>query len=77
MMNDVQTVLNKLADESPGITDPFEKLGHIVALLTMRAIGCDDIADDPVLLEKSVQWYLVIKKSATPMVRKHLLYPPN
>jgi sterol 14-demethylase len=70
MINDVQTVLNKLGDEAPGIIDPFEDLGHIVALMTMRAIGCDDIADDPILLEKSVYWYLVIKNSATPMVRK-------
>lgn len=69
MINDVQTVLNKLSDEAPGIMDPFESLGHIVTLLTMRAIGCDDIADDPVLLEKSMHWYEVIHKAATPMVK--------
>jgi hypothetical protein len=69
MINDVQTVLNQLADDAPGIMDPFESIGHIVTLLTMRAIGCDDIADDPVLLEKSMQWYETIHKSATPMVR--------
>ena len=69
MINDVQTELNKLGNKAPGIMDPFESLGHIVALLTMRAIGSDDIADDSALLKKSIHCYDVIQNSATPLVK--------
>lgn len=64
-MSDVQTSLKQLAKDPAGITDPFQSLYKIVYQLTMRIVGCDDIADDPELLEKTLRLYETIEESAT------------
>lgn len=56
-MKDVRTSLNALAKGSLGITDPFESLYRIVYRLTMRTVACNDIADDPILLEKTLSLF--------------------
>ncbi len=38
----------------------------------MRIVGCDDIADDPELLEKTLRLYETIEESATPTA---ILFP--
>ena len=64
-MEDVQTNLRALEKDPSGITDPFQSIFRIVYQLTMRIVGCDDIADDPALLEKTLVLYQTVEKSAT------------
>ncbi|TVY15052.1 Sterol 14-demethylase [Lachnellula arida] len=65
LMQDVRTSLDTLAKSPTGITDPFESIYRIVYQLTMRAVACNDIADDPALLEKTLQLYETVEASAT------------
>jgi sterol 14-demethylase len=46
--------------------DPFDEIYKIVFQLTMRAVGCDDIAEDPALLKKTLSLYETIDSSTTP-----------
>lgn len=55
-----------LADNTPGITDPFQSIYGIVYQLTMRTVACDDIADSPELLAQTLKLYETIDGSATP-----------
>ena len=64
-MEDVQKNLRALENDPSGITDPFHTIFGIVYQLTMRIVGCDDIADDPVLLEKTLRLYQTVEQSAT------------
>jgi hypothetical protein len=66
-MKDVKASLDKLANNPAGITDPFESIYRIVYQLTIRMVGCDDIADDPALLEKTLGLYETVEKSTTPL----------
>lgn len=65
-MKDVRTNLNELAKDPSGITDPFESIYGIVYKLTIRTLACNDIADDPVLLAKTLSLFETIEASATP-----------
>ncbi|TVY34155.1 Sterol 14-demethylase [Lachnellula subtilissima] len=65
LMQDVRTFLDTLAQSPTGITDPFESFYRLVYQITMRTVGCSDIANDPVLLEKTLQLYETIEASAT------------
>jgi len=64
-MKDVRTSLSNLAKDPTGITDPFESIYRIVYQLTMRTVGCNDIAEDPELLEKTLRLYETVEASAT------------
>ena len=64
-MRDVRTFLDTLAQSPTGITNPFESFYRLVYQLTMRTVGCSDIANDPVLLERTLQLYETIEASAT------------
>lgn len=64
-MKDVQISIKGLADDPSGMTDPFESIYRIVFQLTMRMVGSDDIADNPELLEKTLQLYETIESSST------------
>jgi sterol 14-demethylase len=72
LISDVKIRLDLLADDPSGITDPFESVYRIVYQLTMRMVGCDDIAEKPELLEKTLKLYETVESSATPAV-----YLPN
>ncbi|TVY73614.1 Sterol 14-demethylase [Lachnellula suecica] len=63
LMKDVRASMDKLAQDPKGITDPFESLYRVVFQLTMRIVGCDDIAEDPVLLEKTLKLYETVEAS--------------
>ncbi|TVY35052.1 Sterol 14-demethylase [Lachnellula occidentalis] len=65
LMQDVRTSLDTLAKSPTGITDPFSSIYRIVYQLTMRTVGCNDIANDPLLLEKTLNLYETVESSAT------------
>jgi hypothetical protein len=49
-----------------GITDPFESIYNLVFQITMRKVGCNDIANDQALLAKVLGLYDVAEKSYNP-----------
>ncbi|KAF4635641.1 hypothetical protein G7Y89_g2441 [Cudoniella acicularis] len=65
LISDVKTTLDGFALDPTGITDPFESIYKIVFQLTIRMVGCDDIADDPKLLDKTLNLYETIEASST------------
>lgn len=71
-MKDVRNSLNALAKKPSGITEPFESLYRIVYQLTMRTVACNDIADDPILLEKTLSLFEQVEASSTPTT---ILFP--
>ena len=48
------------------MTDPFVSIYEIVFQLTMRMVGCDEIANDPALLKKTLHLFETIQRSSTP-----------
>ena len=68
MKRDIQSKLNDLLNDSSGITDPFDSIYSLVFKLTMRTVGCNDIADDLRQLQSIMGHYEVMDKSFTPLV---------
>ena len=64
-MSDVQNSLRALAQDPAGLTNPFDIIYRIVFQLTIRIVGCNDIAEDPELLGKTLKLYEYINSSAT------------
>jgi hypothetical protein len=58
--------MKTLAENPSGVTDPFQSIYEVVYQLTMRTVACDDIADSPELLARTLQLYTTIDGSATP-----------
>lgn len=70
LMSDVRARLDELG--SSGVTDPFDSIYRIVFQLTMRTVACNDIAEDPKLLDRVLHLYEMVEKSATPTF---IMYP--
>jgi hypothetical protein len=66
LLSDVQERLNDLAANSPGTMNPFDDIYKIVFLLTMRAGGATEIADNRKLLDRTLSLYESIEESTTP-----------
>jgi cytochrome P450 len=54
-----------LAKEPSGITNPFDSVYEIVFQLTMRTVGCNEVADNPEYLQKTLRWNQTIEQSST------------
>jgi sterol 14-demethylase len=65
LISDVQEAIDKIKSEPNGITDPFESIYRIVFRLTIRMVGAEEIADDPVMLESCLKYFEMIDQSAT------------
>ena len=65
LLSDVRGRLEELATSSPGATDPFDSIFKIVFLLTMRAVGATEIADDRKKLDTTLSLFQTIEQSAT------------
>ncbi|EON68791.1 hypothetical protein W97_08049 [Coniosporium apollinis CBS 100218] len=66
LIKDTRARLDALAADPSGITDPFESIYKIVYQLTMRTVGANEIADDPVLLNKTLSLFETIEHSSQP-----------
>lgn len=64
LRRDIQTSITKLEMDPIKVTDPFESIYRIVYHLTMRMMGVNDIANDPVLLEETLQLFAKVDESA-------------
>lgn len=68
LISDTIKSMDILAEDPRGITDPFESIYRTVYQLTMRTVACREIAEDPVLLEKTLHLYEEVENAATPTV---------
>jgi len=72
LMADTRRRLELLAQDPRGVTDPFDSIYKIVFQLTMRTVACNEIAEDPALLDKTLHLFESIERAATPTV---VMYP--
>ena len=66
LIADTSTRLEGIASSPSGVTNPFDSVYKIVFQLTMRTVGCNEIADDPTLLAKTLSYFETIEQSGTP-----------
>jgi hypothetical protein len=66
LIADTNSRLKGIASSPSGITEPFDSVYKIVFQLTMRTVGCNEIANDPRLLAKTLSCVETIAQSATP-----------
>ena len=66
LISDVKTRLAELVASSKKVTDPFDSIYKIVYLLTTRAVGATEIAEDRKLLDKTLRLFETIEQTATP-----------
>ncbi|KAH7113274.1 cytochrome P450 [Dendryphion nanum] len=65
LLSDVQDGIDAIKAEPSGITNPFESVYRIVFRLTIRMVGAEELADDPVLLESFLKYFMMIESTAT------------
>jgi len=70
LLKDARSNLDALGSE--GLTDPFDSIYRMVYQFTMRTVACNEIANDPVLREKTLKLYETIEGTATPLT---IMYP--
>jgi cytochrome P450 len=66
LVADTKARLETIASSPNGITDPFDSVYKIVFQLTMRTVGCNEIADDPSLLATTLAFFETIEQTGTP-----------
>lgn len=70
LVGDTQKQLAAIVDanggKTTGVFDPFDNLYRTVYQLTMRTVGADDIAEDPVLLAKTLRLFEKIDAASSP-----------
>jgi hypothetical protein len=66
LIEDTNARLKSIASSPSGITNPFDSVHKIVFQLTMRTVGCNEIANDLRLQAKALSFYETIEQSATP-----------
>jgi hypothetical protein len=54
LLSDCHVAMNQLAARPVRVIDPFEDMYRLVYQLTMRTVGCNEIADDPATLSKTL-----------------------
>jgi hypothetical protein len=66
LIADTKARLELIASSPSGITDPFDSVYKIVFQLTVRTVGCNEIADNPILLAKTLRFFEIIGQSGSP-----------
>lgn len=72
MVSDTRSFISRLTSANEKTIDPFETIYQLVFRLTMRTVGCNDIANDEALCQKTCHLYEDVEKSATPAA---ILFP--
>ncbi|KAK3202400.1 hypothetical protein GRF29_161g1074532 [Pseudopithomyces chartarum] len=79
LIADVRARLSDLAAAIPNkgfkdeaVVDPFEDIFKIAFQLTIRSVGCGDIADDLKLMGKMMHWYHLVDSLTSPTA---VMYP--
>lgn len=79
LVNDTQALISKHTSTSTRSTifSPFDEMWSLVYQTTHRLLGCHDIADDPVLLRKTLAIYAKMDKSSALEIMFPSLPTPN
>ena len=79
LIGDVRARLQDLAAAVPGkglqdeaVVDPFDDIFKIAFQLTIRSVGCGDIADDLELMGRMMHWYHLVDSLTSPTA---VMYP--
>lgn len=67
MLKDVRGMLDGLAANPTQLTDPFDSIYKMVFKVTMRMLACNEIANDDVLLYKTLSLFEDVEAAATPL----------
>ena len=67
LLQDTRSMLDDIAADPSGITNPFDSIYKIVFKLTMRTVGCNEIANDDALLYETLSLYEKLESAATPL----------
>lgn len=67
LLQDAREMLDELAANPRNIVDPFDSIYRMVFKFTMRTVACNEIADDPALLDKTLSLYESVEETATPI----------
>lgn len=70
LLQDARDSLDTMSPD--GITMPFDSIYRLVYKFTMRTVACNDIADDPALLKKTLALFEAIEGAASPLM---IMYP--
>lgn len=62
---DTYTAFKALAASNTDLTDPFDSVYRLVYQLTMRTVGCADIANSPALLKKTLSFYNMVENAVS------------
>ena len=65
LISDVRTKFDSMAASMPKIMDPFDVIYGLIFQLTMRALGCDEAADDPKLARAIIKTLGVAESCTT------------
>jgi cytochrome P450 len=65
LISDCQEGMDAILNTNNGVTDPFESIYRLVFRLTIRVVGADELAEDPVALETFLKYFEMIDQSAT------------
>ncbi|KAL9112667.1 MAG: hypothetical protein Q9187_007731 [Circinaria calcarea] len=65
LIEDTDARLEELAVSPSDMTDPFVSIFEIVFQLTIRTVGCNEIANDPALQKKILHLFETIQQSST------------
>ena len=72
VLKDVRFNFEALSEQSAGVMNPFDSIYQLIAQVTTRTFGCDEIADDPSKLKSVLSAYTAFDSSTTPM---SVMYP--
>lgn len=67
LIKDARSMLDALAQNPDGLTDPFDSIYRMVFKLTMRTVACNEIASDPTSLEKTLLLFEQLEGTSTPL----------
>lgn len=68
IVQDTKDALGRLAEDPSRMTNPFESIYRLIFQLTIRTVGCDEIAEDRELQGKVLKLFETIDKSTTTAV---------
>jgi hypothetical protein len=67
LLDDMRSSIDGLAAQETKTTDPFESIYRVVFQMTMRTVGCVEIAGDDAVRERVLELFEKIEGTGTPM----------
>jgi len=67
IVDDIKSTFNSLEINANSRIDPFDTIYELTYCLTMRTIGCNELADDQSLVKRMLTYTQYVENSGTPM----------